>query len=148
MTTVLKLAALDGDDLKIISAHAQDALVTAGDIKYLPREKRFLLAMKRFAWEKASSAKGEPDERRVSMLKFDRVLFAKVRGIDQRSKDAIHALLSVAFEPASDPAGTIRLVFAGGGEISLGVECVEAALADTGAAWEARARPDHGTADK
>lgn len=144
--TALKLAALDGDDLAIVSAHVQDALVAASDMRYLSRERRFLLALKRFAWEKAATDQREPDERRVSVLKFDRVLSVKVRGIDQRNKDAVHALLSVAFEPESDPAGTVRLVFAGGGEISLGVECVEAALADTGTAWQAKARPDHGTA--
>ncbi len=49
---VLKLAALDTDDLQVVSAHVQDALVTASDMRYLPGESRFVLAMKRFAWRK------------------------------------------------------------------------------------------------
>ncbi len=140
----VKLAALDADDLKVVSAHVQDSLVAGEDMRYLPREKRFVLALKRFAWEKSAAAHKEPDERRVSVLKFDRVLSVRTRGIDRGDASSVYALLSVAFEPRDEPAGTVRLFFAGGAEISLGVECIEAQLADTKAAWRARARPDHG----
>jgi hypothetical protein len=140
----LKLAALDGDDLGIISAHVQDALVAIDDLRYLAREKRFVVALKRFAWEKASAGGREPDERRVSILKFDRILSVKSRGIARARQGTPLVLLSIAFDPAQEPAGTIRLIFAGNGEIALEAECIEAALADTGAAWQAGKRPDHG----
>ena len=39
----LKLIALDADDLAIVSAHLQDAVLKAADLVYLPREKRFAL---------------------------------------------------------------------------------------------------------
>lgn len=144
---VLKLAALDTDDLQVVSAHVQDALVTASDMRYLPGENRFVLAMKRFAWEETTRkgrARKAPDERRVSLLKFDRVLGVKARGIRQNDAEAIYDLLAVAFEPSDEPAGTVRLTFAGGAEIALEVECIEAQLTDTTAAWAARQRPDHG----
>ncbi|MGC8000628.1 DUF2948 family protein, partial [Salmonella enterica] len=37
----LKLIALDADDLKIVSAHMQDAVLKVGDMAYVPRERRF-----------------------------------------------------------------------------------------------------------
>lgn len=45
---------------------------------------------------------------------------------------------------AEDPAGKVRLDFAGGGAIELEVECIEAELKDLGAAWRARRVPNHG----
>ncbi len=46
----LKLIALDADDLKVISAHLQDAVLRVGDIAYLPRERRFAALGNRFDW--------------------------------------------------------------------------------------------------
>ena len=37
----LKLIALDAEDLAVISAHLQDAVMKVGDLAFLPREKRF-----------------------------------------------------------------------------------------------------------
>ena len=47
----LKLVALDDEDLNIISAHTQDAVMKVADLEYLPAAKRFVLPMNRFAWE-------------------------------------------------------------------------------------------------
>ena len=55
--TALKLLALDEDDLKVMSAHVQDAVMKVGDLQFLPAAKRFVLPMNRFAWEvKTASA--------------------------------------------------------------------------------------------
>ena len=56
---LLKLVALDQEDLAVISAHLQDAIVKVGDLTYLPRERRFALVARRFpATTHASSTKG------------------------------------------------------------------------------------------
>ena len=47
----LKLLAQDDEDLKIISAHLQDAIMRVGDMVYLPRRRRFVAVMNRFCWE-------------------------------------------------------------------------------------------------
>ena len=52
---MLKLIALDKQDLEIISAHVQDSIVQIGDIDWIPNEKRFLIALNRFLWEKEES---------------------------------------------------------------------------------------------
>ena len=66
----LKLIALDADDLAIVSAHLQDAVLKAADIVYLPREQRFALALRRFDWEGAQHGQRR---RRLTALHFDRV---------------------------------------------------------------------------
>jgi hypothetical protein len=48
---LLRLLALDQEDLAIVSAHLQDAVVRVGDIAYLPKERRFALLARRFDWE-------------------------------------------------------------------------------------------------
>jgi hypothetical protein len=138
----LKLAALDGDDLAIISAHLQDAVLKVADLKWQPGGNRFLLTMNRFVWEKENSKSG-PHERRRSMLHFNRVTSAKTSGIRQDARQAVLELLALRFEVTDDPSGTVTIVFAGGGAIALEVECIEAQLSDLGAAWSTENLPVH-----
>ena len=56
----MKLVALDGEDLRIVSAHCQDAVLKANVLNYLPAERRFFVEMNRFIWEKPS-ANREPE---------------------------------------------------------------------------------------
>ena len=52
----LKLLALDGEDLEVVSAHMQDAVFKVGDLQYWPSHKQFAIAANRFVWEKADGA--------------------------------------------------------------------------------------------
>lgn len=142
---LLKLAALDAEDLDVLSAHVQDALVLSGDIRFLPAEKRLVLALKRYVWDGGERAE---NERRASFLTFDRVMGVKVRGIDPSRKDTVLSLLAIRFVPGDSPAGEVELVFSGKGELRLAVECIEAALTDTPAAWSVKSRPSHGEAEE
>ena len=49
----LKLIVLDADDLAVISAHLQDAVLKVGDLAYLPAERRFAALGNRFDWADA-----------------------------------------------------------------------------------------------
>lgn len=137
----LKLVAMDAEDLGILSAHCQDAVMKLGDLAYLPAESRFLIEMNRFVWEKRKGA--EEPERRRAVLHFERVGKVSVKDIDPKQKDRILSLLAIVYEPVDAPAGTIDLVFAGSGVIRLHVECVEAQLADMKTAWAASSIPVH-----
>lgn len=141
----LKLAALDADDLLVISAHIQDAVLRACDLVWSPSRKRFALAMNRFAWEAAPGGgrRATPYQRRRAALHFDRVSGVKSVGIDRGHPDRILSLLAIEFAPSDEPAGEVKLVFAGGAELRLTVECIEAQLADLGAAWTTTAKPGH-----
>ena len=143
IATPLKLCAFDEEDLAVLSAHTQDAVLKVGDMVYLPQEGRFALAMNRFIWEKAADGKRKAFERRRSVLSFDRVRTVRSSRIDRERPDAVLELLAISFETADTPAGKVTLVFAGGGAVQLDVEVIEARLADLGAAWATSARPEH-----
>ena len=59
----LKLIALDADDLAVISAHLQDAVLQVGDIAYLPKDKRFAAIANRFDWVDALQGRQEREGR-------------------------------------------------------------------------------------
>jgi len=139
----LKIVALDEQDLSIVSAHVQDAVAKVGELEFLPGLKRFVLPLRRFVWEAASGRLRQHNERRQSVLHFDRVLGVKTSGIRRDRPDDALSLLAVSFVPVDRPAGLIELVFSGGGALMLDVECIEARLADLGGAWAATSRPVH-----
>ncbi|RWN09508.1 MAG: DUF2948 family protein [Mesorhizobium sp.] len=141
--TGLKLIALDDQDLSIVSAHVQDAVLKVSDLEFMPAAKRFLLTMNRFVWEVKSGLFRQHNERRQAVLHFDRVLGAKTSGIDRDKPAEVLSLLAISFIEISKPAGIVELIFSGGGAIMLDVECIEARLADIGGAWEATSRPIH-----
>jgi len=142
MSGMLKLMAEDAADLDIIAAAAQDALLRVGDMSYDKKARRFAALLNRFRWEQAGE-KG-PFERVRSALSFESVLSVKARRVRMDAPDAVASLLSIGFTPdAEPPGGEVRLLFAGGGEIALRVECLDALLMDMGAAWRTPRRPDH-----
>ncbi len=134
----LKLIALDAEDLSVISAHLQDAVLKRGDIAYRPAEKRFALALRRFDWEGA--AQGQK-RRRLAALHFERVTAARSSKV--AAGDVVLSLLAVTFAETDGPAGEVTLHFADGAAIRLDVECVEAQMKDLGPIWEAVATPAH-----
>ena len=64
---LLKLAALDAEDLAVISAHLQDAILKASDLAYLGAQHRFVLVARRFDWSAADDA---PPRRRLDRHAF------------------------------------------------------------------------------
>jgi hypothetical protein len=142
----LKLIALDEEDLAVVSAHLQDAVMKVGDVAYRPREKRFAAILNRFDWADAIKEGKERRQgfaRRRAALRFERVLSAKVRGIDLKNTSAVLSLLAIGFEPRDAPAGDVTLLFAESGTIRLHVECIETELKDLGPAWQAKSKPQH-----
>lgn len=137
---LLKLTALDDEDLRIVSAHLQDAVLKVGDIRFLRREQRFVLVVNRFDHRHG----GKQALRRRTGVQFNRVLRARAHKIRQGAPDAVLSLLAVTFEPGDEPpAGTIEMTFSGGGSIRLDVECIEASLEDLGPMWETANVPEH-----
>jgi hypothetical protein len=142
MTDRLKLIAMDAEDLAILSAHCQDAVLKVGDLAFLPKERRFALAMNRFVWEEAANRRSS-FERRRSVLHFERVEAVRTLKLDRRRTETILELLAVTFTAKDEPAGTVELAFAGGATLQFDVECIEAQLTDTAAAWETKNLPAH-----
>lgn len=144
---LLKLIALDSEDIQVVSAHLQDALVRTADIHWRPSEKRLVIGLSRFDWESASS--DGPEFRRCrSALRFERVLSCKCRHVDSGSKNEALNLLAVGFSEDDPPGGVVTLTFSGGAALRLKVECLEAELADLGPAWGTEVCPSHALDDK
>ncbi len=141
MPNRLKMIAMDGDDLSIVSAHCQDAVLRIAGLNFFKGERRFVVTMNRFVWETAVG--GKAFERRQSVLHFERVTGVATKGMDMRRKDHVLELLAVTFTQGDAPAGTLELVFAGDATLRLEVECIEAKLTDLDAAWETPNQPAH-----
>lgn len=165
----LRLRASDAEDVDVLSAVLQDALVPLADMTYQKRERRFVMVANRFCWEQngeagvvspseASSLGGEPGngndarfddpdgsplfERVNCGVRFDRVKRVKARNMDLKAKDQILNLLTIQAE-----AKAVTLFFSGGGEIRLEVATIACHLEDIGEPWPTRWRPAHGPGD-
>ena len=109
---LLKLIALDKDDVEVISTHLQDAVLKVGDIVWRPCERRLVVGLNRFDWEAAVDA-APSFRRRRTALRFDRVLAVKCRNISRDDPDTVLNLLAVEFAAADPPSGFLTLVFSG-----------------------------------
>jgi hypothetical protein len=104
----LKLRAEDRDDLAVISACLQDALVAVGDIAYVPEERSFVFVANRFRWE------GHPMQSQIAWGRRA----AQPRGISRvrAPRSALRAARGQAPHgprTGSDPAGTPMMGAAG-----------------------------------
>jgi hypothetical protein len=135
----LRLRAEDADDLAIISACLQDALVPVRDLAYMPEDHAFFLVANRFRWEGTQDASGAVVcERVLSGLAVGDVDAVSYRGFRRGDGDSILALLAVRASP-----GTIHLDFARGAEIRLEVPHIRCHLSDLGEPWPTSWQPDH-----
>jgi hypothetical protein len=137
MTHGLKLKAIDADDLKVISACLQDALVLVGDMTYQGDEQRFVMVANRFQWEAATEGSAE-FARTTTGISFDGVTAVKRRKIDPAKSESILSLLAIRPEE-----GAVRLEFSNGAAIRLEVTRILCHLQDVGEAWPTPWRPHH-----
>ncbi|MGB0920481.1 MAG: DUF2948 family protein [Alphaproteobacteria bacterium] len=150
----LRLKGEDVEDLEILSALLQDAVVFMGETAYVKSQLRFGLMLARFVWEDAEEKRGARRRRqRIAeggdylrvrgALHFDFVREVKSRGLSQQDKTAVLELLAISAEKQEDGQDRIVLSFAGGGEIALMTDCIEAAYQDRSEPWATPAKPAH-----
>ena len=131
----LRLLAEDADDLHIISAALQDAILRPVDIVWEPQARRVTLALSRFCWECGGT-------RVMSAMQFGDVLSVKSRRLPRGPEHALE-LLAMDFEPGEAPGGRVIMMFAGGGDLRIDVECLDAVLTDLSERWPAKVAPTH-----
>ncbi len=146
----LKLRAKDGEDLKVVSAMLQDAIVPICDLAFLPGERRFVLIANRFRWEAEGDRAagptpdvpdGEPPyERTNCAVRFDGVDRVAYRDLDLTDRRQMLNLL--ALEVAGDG---VLLHFSGGSCIRLVSPSLDCVLEDLGEPWPTGTRPRHDT---
>lgn len=141
----LRLRALDAEDLEVVSSLLQDAAGRAGDLVWMRGRRRFVMLLNRFRWEDAERARraGRPFERVRTMVLGEHVMGVKASGLDPQEAETAVSVLRLAWEPseaAEDPSGTLRIFFAGDGELALSVEALELRLEDVTRPYEAPSR--------
>ncbi len=138
----LKLRAEDSDDLAVISACAQDALVSVKDLTYDLAEHRFTAVVNRFRWEsKADGTGGQAAHQRThAAITFDQVEGVSYRGFRRSGEERILSLLAIR---PGDKFGTIDLEFAGGAAVRLKAGAIRVRIADVGEPWPTAWQPDH-----
>lgn len=148
--TRLKLRAEDAEDLAVIAACLQDAVIDASEMTYQPAERRFALAASRFRWEGREAAAGRrpggdetgggktAGERVPCGLSFEHVTSVRHRGLEKAARAGYLELLTIAAE-----GNTVLLQFAGGGAVRLEVERFTAHFADLDEPWPTQWTPRH-----
>ncbi|SFS15149.1 DUF2948 family protein [Yoonia litorea] len=128
----LRLKALDGEDLQVLAALAQDAVFPATEMRWDRKARRFAILLNRFRWEDVARAKarGRAVERVQSVLAIEDVMQVQSQGVDKSDPDMVYSLLSVAFIPGEDGTGRVELTLAGDGVIGVEVEALEVILRD------------------
>lgn len=138
----LRLLAHEPEDLPVISAALQDAVAKIGDIRWDAQARTLTIACNRFRWE--ADGRGKGGERVRAALQLGDVTGVQARNLKRDAKQAVVELLSVGFEPGQEaPGGVVLLTFAGGGDLRISVDCVEAALADVSEPWSTPRTPEH-----
>ena len=128
----LRLKAESDEDLQVIAALIQDAILPATEMRWAASQMQFSLLLNRFRWEDKDNAEQQRRdfERVQSLLVFNSVIKVQSNAIDQTDEDTILSIMSITFEPGADGAGQIEIVLAGDGGIKLSVECIDAVLKD------------------
>ncbi|MGC6472942.1 MAG: DUF2948 family protein [Parvibaculales bacterium] len=144
MSELLHLWAQDAEDLVVISATLQDAVLKAEDMSFEKGRRVFAFMANRFCWELGRAEKN----RTRCGVHFENVFAVQSKNISQKS-DQILALLAITFEPdekeenTPSPEGTIRLMFSGDAEVGLRVESLKAVMQDVTGQWATKSMPNH-----
>ena len=83
----LKLIAKTDEDLKVISAHLQDSIVSTSNIANLKKNKILLIQLNRFMWEDVEKGVFRKNKRIRTILKFENVLEVNSKNISLTDKD-------------------------------------------------------------
>ena len=118
-----KIIAKDPRGLQVISACCSDSKVKVEEIKFLKKNKLFLLSIERFNKEKDNK------EKIKSICKFEFVDDVKSKNIDQNDKDDILELLAIDLFKVGENY-EIRLLFQNNAFITLSTEVLEVTLED------------------
>lgn len=143
MTTYapLRILAEDEEDLQVIAACLQDALIPLSGMEYDQEAKRFHLVANRFCWECAPEViEGDSFYKRVPVgLAFHNVTEIKTKDLALQNKHELVNLLTIQDQAEN----CIHLVFSGGTEIRLTVDKISCHLKDVDEPYPTPHKPCH-----
>ena len=139
----LKLIARTVEDLRVVSAHLQDAIVNINDIANLKKNKILLLQLNRFMWEDVEKGLFRKNKRIRTILKFENVIKVKSRNINLARKDKFLDFLTIETNQMTDNNYEMKILFAGDSILKVTAEVIEVTLDDQGEAWDTKNKPKH-----
>ena len=144
----LKLSATSDEDLSVISAHLQDSITQIKDIAHLKKNRIFLIQFNRFMWEDVEKGVFRKNKRIICVLKFENVLSACSKNLNQKKKDHFLDFLAIESKLLSDKSYEIILHFSGDKLIRVNSEVIDCFLDDQGEPWETKNKPKHDIFDE
>jgi Protein of unknown function (DUF2948) len=128
----LSLKAEGPEDLAVLSALVQDAVLTPAEMRWDRKGRTFSLLLNRFRWEDRVQAEREDRafERTRALLVIAGVTGVSSQGIGRKDSDLVLSLLSLTWEPGEEGAGRLVLTLAGDGAVAVEAECLDVALRD------------------
>ena len=139
----LKLIAKTEEDIKVVSAHLQDSILSVTDIANLKKNKIFLMQLNRFMWEDVEKGVFRKNKRIRTVLKFENVLKVFSKNINQKKKDNFLDFLAIETIKMPDNNYEMKIIFAGDSIIRIIAEVIEVTLDDQGEAWDTKNKPKH-----
>ena len=139
----LKLIGKSQEDLKVISAHSQDSIVTVKDIIFLEKNRIFLMMINRFMWEDIEKGIYRKNKRIRCAIKFEGILKVKSKKINQKNRNKRLECLEIKCNEILSKNYEIIVFFAGGSIITLISESIEVVMNDLGTSWNVKYVPKH-----
>ena len=139
----LKLIAKTVEDLRVVSAHLQDAIANVSDIASLKKNKIFLMQLNRFMWEDVEKGVFRKNKRIRTILKFENVIDVTSKNINHSDKDNFLDFLAIESNQKPDNNVELKLIFSGDSAIKVTSEVIEVALDDQGEPWITKNKPKH-----
>ena len=128
----LKLIARTDEDLRVISAHLQDSIVSTSNIANLKKNKLLLIQLNRFMWEDVEKGVFRKNKRIRTILKFENVLEVNSKNIDQKNKDQFLDFLAIECQQTPNKHFEMKLIFSGDSVVRVLAEVIEVTLDDQG----------------
>lgn len=130
---MINLKADTEEDLKVIAALLQDAILPIGDFAYFKAEKKVMFAVNRYCWE------NEQEKQRVNAV----LTFLNVDKIQTQNIDITDRKQALYFLDISKEEGGVVIHFSDNKKMKLEVSEMSVKLVDTGEIWTVESTPNH-----
>ena len=147
--TGVRLLAETGEDLEILSALLQDAIIPGEDMFHDRGGRRFVMVVNRFCWDRppvegVTSQDGGPVyERRLCGVQVRNVTAVRQTGMPADRRAALLNLLAIRSIPNETGAKKVELLFSGGAALQLDTDGLSVIAEDMDAGQPTPNRPKH-----
>ena len=148
----LRLLAHDGDDVAVLSALLQDAIIPGSDMSFDHKLNEFVIVANRFCWElepfgDVKSSDGKPIyERRLCGIRVAGVRSVQHHKWPGTRQYELFNLLALGLTDMAKQArdgAVLQFEFSGGSSLRLSVDDVDVVLADLGVGHPTSLQPAH-----